>query len=139
MSFDIFLQSYWNGDAYQFPSSIVRERFARYIRQDDGRVLGLEFDVGYSFSYLYTDEGPLSDGFSINRPAENIELWRIIASFLRDFPCVLQWPGPKGSRPLIVGSLDTIPHLPRIYIEGLGVPIVSTDPEFIRSYVGDNS
>lgn len=139
MSFDVFLQSHWNGGAYHFPTSVIRERFSKYIKQDGGKVLGLEFDVGYSLSYLYTDDGPLTDGFTVNRPTGNIELWRIIASFLRDFPCVLHWPAPKGSRPIIVGSLDTILHLPEIYIEGLGVPIVSTDPEFIRNYVGKNS
>jgi hypothetical protein len=38
-----------------------------------------------------------------------------------------------------MGSIDLLRHLPKSFIEKMGIPLVSTDPERIRQYVWDNS
>ena len=74
-------------------------------------------------------------GFSVDNPPDYPEFWHIVAGFLKDYPCVLYWPG-GGT---VIGSLETLPHLPKGMVETLGVPWVSTDPARIRQYVGENS
>ncbi|MCC7049414.1 MAG: hypothetical protein IT562_22080 [Alphaproteobacteria bacterium] len=74
-------------------------------------------------------------GFFARHPPEELEFWAIIASILRDYPCVLYWPGTSA----VMGSLDLLPHLPKIMVEKLGIPLVSTDPERIRQHVWDHS
>jgi hypothetical protein len=138
MSFDIFIQSHRDGDVYWIPSSEMHRRFAGHIEREEPGFWSLTFNNGQEHGEVFTDAGDLSNGFMVARPPHSLQFWEIIAGILRDFPCVLFWPPPKGTCP-IVGRLDTISHLPAGMVEDLGVPIVSTDPAYIRSYVGKNS
>ena len=67
--------------------------------------------------------------------SNEIAFWKIIGGILRDHPCVLYWPGTSA----VMGSLDLLPHLPKVMVEKLGVPLVSIDPERIRQHVRENS
>ncbi len=138
MSFDIFVHAYRNGENFRFPAVELRRRFAPYIVGEEPGFWSLEFPDGEGHGEVFTDKGDLTGGFMVARPAHALAFWEIVAGLLRDCPCVLYWPMPKDSRP-IVGDPKVIPHLPAPMVEGLGVPIVSTDAEFIRSYVGDHS
>jgi acetyl esterase/lipase len=115
--------------------SILRKRFAGHIVVDDGSTWRLRFDEGRGESEMYVDNASVTDGFAVNKPPDHLGFWKIIAGLLQDLPCVLYWPGGGA----VMGSLDLLPHLPRSFIEKLGIPFVSTDPERIRRYVGENS
>jgi hypothetical protein len=75
------------------------------------------------------------NGFAVGRPHDDLEFWDIIGGILRDYPCVLYWPGTSA----VMGSLDLLPHLPKLMVEKLGIPLVSTDGKRIRQHVWDHS
>lgn len=84
---------------------------------------------------FFEPKGDRIDGFSIGRPPSEVEFWDIIGGILRDYPCVLYWPGTSA----VMGSLDLLPHLPKLMVEKLGIPLVSTDGKRIRQHVWDHS
>lgn len=135
MSFEVIVQSFENEDSFWFPSEAVRQRFAKYIKEEKGRIWRLDFDGGGGLSEIYTDPGRLTNGFTVRKPPAAPLFWEIIAGILKDFPCVLFWPGSGA----VMGSLNLLPHLPKDFVETFGIPFVSTDPERIRQYVWDNS
>ena len=137
MSFDIFITAFENEDIYRFPISTLRERFAKHIIGDDGVVWCIGFDEGPGNSYVYLGGEEMIDGFCVNRPADYLEFWEIIAGILRDLPCLLYWPSTKPTA--IMGSLDMLRNLPKDWVDRVDIPFVSTDPERIRQYVWDNS
>jgi len=40
---------------------------------------------------------------------------------------------------VVRGSIDLLPHLPKIMVEKLGIPLVSTDPGTIRRHISEHS
>ena len=137
MSFSIFVSAFENEDSYRFPLAVLRERFAKHTRRDDSSGWRVGFDESPGESEIYIESGEMIAGFSVNRPSDSLEFWGIIAGILRDLPCALYWPTTKEAA--VIGSLDLLPHLPKDFIETMGIPFVSTDPERIRQYVGENS
>ena len=135
MSFSIYVNAFENEEWFHFPTAHLRSRFAPYLIRDDDGLWAISFDQGASKSDMYVNDGIMTAGFAVNRPPADIEFWSIIAGILSDLPCVLYWPGGGA----VVGSLKTLPHLPKDMVESLGLPFVSTDAEQIRQYVRDNS
>lgn len=76
----------------------------------------------------------MTSGFAVSRPPDFPSFWAIIAGILQDMPCVLYWTG-KGA---VIGKLETLPHLPTFFVERLGIPFVSSDPERILGYVRES-
>lgn len=135
MSFDIFISAFEAGDAHRFPAASLRERFGEHLgSKDEFHFAPLMFEPGVRAGEVHFDDGDMINGFSVLRPPDYLEFWEIIAGILRDFPCLLYWGGGA-----VMGSLDLLPHLPKDFVERLGIPWVSTDPERIRQYVWDNS
>ena len=147
MSFSIFVSAFENEDSYRFPLATLRQRFSKNIRREerlslpvrfgDSLIWRIGFDEGPGESDVYASDGETIDGFSVNRPPDYLEFWEIIAGILRDLPCALYWPTTKQAA--VMGSLDLLRHLPKNFIEKMGIPFISTDPERIRQYVWDNS
>jgi hypothetical protein len=137
MSFSIFVSAFENEDSFRFPLAELRRRFAKHIREDDGMIWRIGFDEGPGGSDVYASDQEMISGFSVARPPDSLEFWEIIAGILRDLPCALYWPTTKQAA--VMGSLDLLPHLPKDFIETMGIPFVSTDAERIRQYVWDNS
>jgi hypothetical protein len=146
MSFSIFVSAFKNEDKHYFSIKTLRDAFSPFIVNEDSIKDRLErrhgiwqvvFDPDAGTSEIYFKDNELISGFSVNRPPDAIEFWEIIAQLLRDLPCLLYWPNVKPVG--IIGSLDVLPHIPRQYIEKIGIPFVSTDPERIRRYVWENS
>ncbi len=135
MSFSLYMNAFENEDSHRFPMAILRKRFARHIVVDDGSVWRLRFDEDLGESEMYVDDTSMTDGFAVNKPPDSLGFWEIIAGLLQDLPCVLYWPGGGA----VMGKLDMLHHLPKSFVEKLGIPFVSTDPERIRQYVGENS
>jgi hypothetical protein len=137
MSFSIYVSAFENEDSFRFPAAELRRRFAKHTRKDDAVAWRIGFGEDPGESEIYVESGDMIDGFSVNRPPDSLEFWEIIAGILRDLPCALYWPTTKQAA--VMGSLDLLPHLPKDFIETLGIPLVSTDPERIRRYVWENS
>lgn len=140
MSFDISFSFFDHEEKHRIPRAALRARFGKHIKNEEsGKCWRLTFDEGPTFAEVSSGSsiGDMIGGFVVRRPPEYLEFWKIVAGILRDFPCLLYWPNipPLG----IVGSLDMIQHIPKGFIEAMGIPLVSTDPERIRQYVWDNS
>jgi hypothetical protein len=146
MSFDIFVSAFENEGPFHFPVAILHRAFAPYILSERSRedregarhkVWALAFADSPGSTDIYLDGGDMVFGFGIGNPPDVIEFWEVVAGLLRDLPCLLYWPNVKPVG--IIGSLDVLPHIPSQYIEKIGIPLVSTDPERIRRYVWENS
>ena len=136
MSFEIIVRVFDNEQLRPIPRSAVRERFEPHIaREDDFGWWTLEFAEGACAAEVSPGRKSSTAGFVVHRPPDFLTFWLIIAGFLRDYPCVLFWPGGGA----VMESLDLLPHLPKSFIEAMGIPWVSTDPKRIRQYVRDHS
>jgi|CXWL01.1.fsa_nt_gi hypothetical protein len=135
MSFSIYVGVFEAGEIHRFPVAELRERFGEYLGEKGKyNFAPLMFEPGVRAGEVHFDDGEMIDGFSVLRPPDYQEFWEIIAGILRDFPCLLYW-----GHGAVMGSLDLLPHLPKDFVERLGIPWVSIDPERIRQYVWDNS
>lgn len=137
MSFSIFVTAFKDEESTSISLSDIRRRFEPYIVGEIENGWHIKFSDHPSLPSDLTYRRMGADrigGFSIDRPESQIAFWEIIAGILRDHPCVLYWPGTSA----VMGSLDLLPHLPKVMVEKLGVPLVSIDPERIRQHVRDN-
>ena len=135
MSFTIFVNRFRDEKPAYFSAKELRRRFGPAV---NGRARGasvLGFEEGKAWTTVDIPDGGVVDGFSIRNPVDYLEFWSIIAGFLKDLDCVLYWPGGGA----VIGSLDLLPHLPKDFVESMGIPWVSTDPKRIRQYVWDHS
>ncbi len=138
MSFSIYISAFNAEDSAWIPAEDIRSRFSAYVIGRDHAALYLQFSspaLPAAILGFEADAREVIDGFYISHPPDEIEFWDIIAGILRDHPCLLYWPGTSA----VMGSLDLLPHIPKVFVEKLGIPFVSTDGETIRRYVGENS
>lgn len=138
MSFDISFSFFDHEEKHRIPKAALHARFAKHIEsEEENGCWRLVFDEGPTFAEVSSGKDDFIGGFVVRRPPEYLEFWEIVAGILRDLPCLLYWPNvpPLG----IVGSLDMLQHIPKGFIEAMGIPWVSTDPERIRQYVRENS
>jgi hypothetical protein len=134
VSFSIYFGAFEAGDARKIPVAMLREKFGGHFgKKDSFGFVPLSFGGGTA-GEIHIDDGDFTDGFSVLMPPEDLEFWEIVAGILRDYPCLLYWG--VGA---VMGSLELLPHLPAEFVKRLGIPFVSTDPERIRRYVGENS
>lgn len=134
MSFDIYVSAFDNEAARHFPVKLLRDRFKDHIESEEHGCWQLAFPEGACSAELDAGSGDTTTGFAVGRPPDFPSFWKIIAGILQDLPCVLYWPGGGA----VIGSLETLPHLPKQMIERLGIPRVSTDPDKIRRYVEES-
>jgi hypothetical protein len=137
VGFCIYVGMFENESAYRVPTAAIRERFAGHIGSETNSTWRLAFDEGPSLAEVTLVGEDRIDGFAIDRPPDYRVFWEIIAGILRDFPCLLYWPYRKPTG--VIGSLAVLPHIPKEFIQAMGIPLVSTDPERIRQYVRENS
>lgn len=137
MSFSIYLTSFRDKSLFPIHAPEVIGRFSAHIRsiEDDYGWWRLHFDEGPCLARLSMRETGTITGFSVLRPPDYLAFWDIIAGILKDFPCVLYWPGDHA----VMGSLTMLQHLPDDFVEIHGIPWISTDSETIRDYVDENS
>jgi hypothetical protein len=87
MSFMIHMQSFMNGEVYEFPRTIVWNVFfprSHWVREG----WALTYDTGFA-GVLYLKDAPLIDGCSINRPGDPalIDLFEVA----RRVPSLINW------------------------------------------------
>jgi hypothetical protein len=131
MSFDLFLSCFKSGKRATFPRSLVEEAFGKHIALRDQVCLTLKFG-DKSESYLYCNDGELLDGFNINRPVDETDLYRAILSLLRAENLVLCIP---GKCPPLIGRRTTASHLPIEMVASLGTPVLILAPAEIRNWI----
>jgi len=138
MSFSIYIGAFDKEDSAWIPLAGIRDRFSKHVIHEDPNMLYLQFGhislPATELGFEVGTDGRI-DGFFAHHPPEEMEFWAIIAGILRDYPCLLYWPGTS----MVMGSLDLLPHVPKWMIEALGIPLVSTDAERIRQHVWDHS
>lgn len=138
MSFDICFSMFDREEPLLFPRSKLLARFEGCVAGDDGDGdYRLAFDEGRTMSELALGNETMIDGFVVRQPPDYPMFWNIVAGILRDFPCLLYWPGTPPAA--IIGSMEMLQHIPKYFIEHMGVPWITTDPVRIRRYVGENS
>lgn len=134
MSFEIYV-SFFDTEALRtVPVKDIRERFKKHIKSENLGCWQLAFAEGDCSTEVDPGRKDPATGFAVSRPPDFLSFWEIIAGVLRDWPCVLYWPGTGA----VIGSLEVLPHLPKEMIKRLGIPYVSTDPEQIRQYVWES-
>lgn len=131
MSFNIFVSRFRGGGSSTFPAEEIRKRFGPIIVGERRGIWHLGFEEGGSWAEIHIPTEEFVEGFSVRRPAGYVAFWEIIAGFLKDLDCVLWWPGGGA----VMARLDVMSHLPDSFIESMGIPWVTTDPEQIRDYV----
>jgi hypothetical protein len=67
MSFDIFLESFQDGEPYSFRRAIVEKAFDANVVKKEPRFMELRYPDG-GRGFLYVDDGAEIPGFSVNRP-----------------------------------------------------------------------
>ncbi|MBL8703262.1 MAG: hypothetical protein JNM30_00380 [Rhodospirillales bacterium] len=139
MSFSVWMSAFKDQDSFWFPIDELHRRFdhSPTKKEEVGsfRIVSEGQETGSTV--VCRPQGDKISGFAIQRPSGDPMLWRVVAGFLRDLPCVLYWPSTTNRA--CMGSLDLLPHLPDDFIEACGIPFVSTDSEAIRKFVGENS
>jgi hypothetical protein len=120
VSFDLFVGCFANGEKATFPRALVERHFGAYVTRRQPNFVTLTFGEDGQ-SYLYVDDAPTIDGFSIERPVHSAKLYEALLAVLRSGNLVLYMP---GNCPPLVAHAEVGKHLPTGMIESLGAPVV---------------
>jgi len=133
MSFDVYLQSFHNGELAGIPRQRVRDAFGTHLTEIGPDDWQLRYDDANSCDLdLMGDDtdAAMVLGFTVYRPCSDQRLWDGLASILASGDVVLYFPG--GRAPLVARSTVT-DHLPASMVEALGQPVVvASDREIQR-------
>jgi len=129
VSFDIFLTSFQNSEVNPLPRSIVLAALSPIASRCESGYWRFTDSVA---TIDIPDEGPIS-GLTINRPPGYPEFWQAIVDILSKTPSVLYWG--IGA---VVADRAVIAHLPRSFVEKLGMPTVTSDVTEILNLIRDS-
>ncbi len=126
MSFDVYVQSFQNGEFAGISRERVRDAFGAHVTDTKTDFWQLRYDDVDSCELDLTphasDPGMVR-GFTIHRPCADHRLWDALASVLALGDVVLYFP---GGRPRLVARGSVTQHLPPSMVEALGQPVVVT-------------
>jgi hypothetical protein len=132
MSFDVFVQSFQDGEFAGLSRQRVREAFGLALHESEPNFWQLRYGEGRS-SDLYIDvhdpDPSQIHGFTVNRPCTDEQLWDSLIAILTLGNVVLYFPGCRA--PLVTHA-SVAQHLPAEIIEALGEPIIVTSGEDIQ-------
>ena len=126
MSFEIFLQSFHNGEATNLPDELITQLFLDHYAGKSLDVFILKYPDGSRCELSVSKDNPAA-GLSVSHPPESLEFWRSVLSMLQQTPSCLYWPGGGP----VICQLLVRDNLPRTMIEKLGEPLVVSTPEQI--------
>jgi len=132
MSFDVYLQSFHNGELAGIPRQCVRDAFGPHVTETGPDDWQLRYDDANSSALDlmgHDTDATMILGFTVYRPCSDQRLWDALASILASGDVVLFFPG--GRAPLVARS-SVVHHLPASMIEALGQPVVVTSGREIR-------
>ena len=126
MSFDVYVQSFKNGESAGIPRQRLREAFGPHLTETEADFWEIRYDDASACDLDLTPHAtePSSvRGFTVLRPCADQRLWDGLASVLASGNVVLYFPG--GRAPLVAHDGVT-QHLPPSMVEALGQPVVVT-------------
>jgi hypothetical protein len=135
MSFDVYLQSFHNGEPAGIPSQRIRDAFGAHLTEIGPNFWQLRYDdanwCDLDLTAHETDATMISD-FTVHRPCSDQRLWDALASILASGDIVLYFPGCRA--PLVAQSA-VIDHLPASMVEALGQPVIVTSGREIQEEI----
>ena len=132
MSFDVYVQSFQNGELEGIPRERVRVAFGAYLTETEPDFWQLRYDEANSCDVsltVHATEPSVVRGFTVHGPCADQRLWDALASILTLGDIVLYFPG--GRAPLVARSSVT-EQLPPDMVEALGQPVVVTSGREIQ-------
>lgn len=130
MSFEIYVQSFQNGDQAGISRQLVRDAFGTHLKELEPNRGQLHYDFTNSCDVDFDADAAdpnLLVGFTVHRPCSDQRLWDSLASILRLGDIVLYFPGCRA--PLVARS-SVAEHLPSDLFSSLGQPeIVASGSE----------
>jgi hypothetical protein len=132
MSFDVFVQSFENGEFAGLPRERVREIFGNHLVETEPNFWRLQYDEANTCGLYLASHGAdtsMVAGFTVNRPCGDERLWNALASILTLGNVVLYFPG--GRAPLVARG-GAAQHLPPEMLNSLGQPKVVTSGREIQ-------
>ena len=134
MSFDLFLQSFHNGEPTAFPFSLIERGFGPYTSVREEKCWVLHYpDGGRCELYVDSTQEEIDD-FMAARPPASPEFWETLLDLLRETPSCLYWPGGGP----VIANASVRDHLPKRMIEKLGEPTIASTPEQICEAIRKN-
>ena len=124
MSFDLYLQSFWNGEPAGIPRNLIRETFGNALSETEADWWRLSFGPSDSCNLVLSalDNDPQSiHNITVERPCRDQLLWDGLARLLGSGQSVIYFPGCSG--PLVVDTAVTA-HMPPAMLDALGQPIL---------------
>lgn len=135
MSFDIYLQSFHQGEFAGIPRQCVRDAFGPHLTENGPDDWQLRYDDANSCDLDlmgHDTDATMVLGFTVYRPCSDQRLWDGLASILASGDVVLFFPGCRA--PLVARSTVTH-HLPESLIKALGQPVVVTSGKEIQQEI----
>jgi hypothetical protein len=135
MSFEVYVQSFRNGEPSGVPRGKIRSAFGGYLTETEPNFWHLRYDDANSCDLNLTvdDADPgVIQGFAVHRPCGDARLWDALAAILSLGDLVLYFPG--GGAPLVART-SVAQHLPMDMVEALGQPVVVTRGEQIQNEI----
>lgn len=124
MSFDLYIQSFKNGEPAGISRSAVRNAFRDALSEPEHDYWQLTYGSNESCSLMLSPLAHLTEhihNITIARPCSNHLFWQGIAELLAVGNTVLYFPGGPG--PLLLNPA-VASHLPEGMLAALGHPIV---------------
>ena len=121
MSLDVFVQFFENEE----PAAIQLEHiskifnsYAKHVEEESDSVWEVVFETGSATLFFGgTDGNDFVDGFMVNRPCIDEQLWKCMYKCLSLGNGVILIPGFEG---VVSNRLDVGEHLPEDMLEGIG-------------------
>lgn len=135
MSFDLYIQSFKNGEPAGVARSAVRNAFQGALSEPEHDYWQLTYGPSESCALMLSPLAHLTEhihNITVVRPCGNHLLWRGIAELLAVGNTVLYFPGGRG--PLLLNPA-VASHLPEGMLAALGQPIVVSNGEDIAHQI----
>ena len=124
MSFDLYIQSFENGEPAGMSRQAVRNAFRGALSELERDYWQLTYGPGESCELMLSPLEHLGEhihNITVSRPCSNNLLWQGLAELLAIGNTVLYFPGCRG--PLLLNRA-VAGHLPQDMLAALGLPIV---------------
>lgn len=137
MSFDIFFQTFRNGECAEFPFALFEREFGPFRESWEPEHVLLKYPDGGLAEIYVTTTNQTVRGFMITHAPATPRFWQSLYTLLMEAPGCLFWAGGGPGGPA-VAQPAVRQHLPPGMVEKLGEPIVLTSPEdIVRVIEGD--
>jgi len=124
MSFEVYVQSFENGEPSGMSRAIIRSTFGNFLSESEQDYWHVSYGPGESCALALSalaDSTEQIHNITIERPCADHRLWQGLAALLAIGNTVLYFPGCSGP---LVRDMAVAPHMPSDMLATLGRPIV---------------